>query len=144
MNRRENLESVGTQSGFSFVEVLAVLILLGLVMVPAMRSLDGALQVEAINHDAIKNDYRLIDRAEVVLAEPFADVAKAALGENTPSSYSDPAGSANRRLVFVSRYDADNADSDNNDTTGADSGILKVTVRLEGAPSRITLLKVDV
>ncbi len=132
-----------TQRGFSLVEVLAVLILLGLVLVPAMRTLEGALQVETVNREALEADYRLIDRAEFLLAEPFETLADAALGETLESSYSDVAGTPSRRLVYISGYDADNADADNNDATGADEGIFKIRLELEATSTAVTLLRAD-
>jgi hypothetical protein len=54
---------------------------------------------------------------EEVLAEPYGTLlgaAAAAGSESTPSSYSDPAGPMDRRLVFIALYDATNADGDGN------------------------------
>ncbi|MBI5446002.1 MAG: hypothetical protein HY900_32915, partial [Deltaproteobacteria bacterium] len=46
-----------------------------------------------------------------------------------PSSYSAPLIS-----VYLARYDADNADGDNDPLTGGDSGLLWVKVTYAGRP----------
>jgi hypothetical protein len=48
-------------------------------------------------------------------------------------NYSDPSTQANRRLVYLSRYDADNADG-NGDffDAGMDAGLLWVRIEFEG------------
>ena len=51
--------------------------------------------------------------------------------------YSDAAGATNRRLVYLSRYDADNADGDNDFFTGMDAGLVWVRVELEGTTQAI-------
>jgi prepilin-type N-terminal cleavage/methylation domain-containing protein len=131
------------QHGFTLVEALAVLILLGLALVPAMRMLEGALQVETVNREELQMDYRLIDRAEVLLSEPFGALVSAARGAGVASPYSDAAGTPNRRLVYISGYDANNLDADDDDTTGADDGILKIRVELEATANAVTLLQAD-
>lgn len=127
--------------GFSLVELLAVLILLGLVITPALGSLQGALQSEQVNRAALVDDYRLVDITEQVLAEPFGRLVAAAEGPVTPSRYSDAAGTAARRLVFISRFDADNADLDDDELTGADDGILKIRVQIEASAAQLSVLR---
>ena len=45
------------------------------------------------------------------------------------------AGTTERRLVFIARYDADNADGDGNRFTGGDAGLLWMRVSIEGQPA---------
>ncbi len=47
------------------------------------------------------------------------------------TSLSDAMGVANRRVVFLSKYDGDNADSDSNPFTGMDEDLLWVRVEIE-------------
>jgi hypothetical protein len=51
-----------------------------------------------------------------------------------PAPYSDSAGTKSRRLVYLARFDGDNADADNNPFTGTDSGLLWVRVTIEDSP----------
>ncbi len=129
--------------GFSLVELLAALVLLGLLLVPAMQATQAALHTERLNRTAVVNDFRLVALAETVLAEPFDRLRDAALGAATPTAYSDSSGTKDRRLVFISGYDADNADADGDDSTGADDGILKIRVEVEGRVGGLYSLRYD-
>ena len=51
-----------------------------------------------------------------------------------PTSYSDVSGSTDRRLVYIAKYDADNADADDDGFTGVDDEILWVRVEIENTP----------
>lgn len=129
--------------GFSLAEVLAVIIVLGLVMGPATDILRSALQVETINRSALEAHYHLIDHTEFLLAEPFDSLAAAVRGESQESRYSDAVGVPNRRLVFISPFDADNADADNDESSGTDAGILKIRVLIENTATEVSVLKAD-
>ncbi len=50
---------------------------------------------------------------------------------------------ADRRLVFISRYDGDNADTDDNPFTGTEADLLWLRVEIEGTASALQALKVD-
>ena len=61
---------------------------------------------------------------EQVLAEPFTNLLSAAAtagSSTTASSYSDTAGNAQRRVVYLSFYDAANTDADNDPFTILDA-----------------------
>ncbi|MCH9672344.1 MAG: hypothetical protein K0U93_12930, partial [Gammaproteobacteria bacterium] len=58
----------------------------------------------------------------------------------TPSGFSDAAGASPRRLVYVSRYDGDNADGDSDPFTGTDPELIWVQVSIEGAGQSIQTL----
>jgi hypothetical protein len=75
---------------------------------------------------------------EQLLATPHAALDAAALAVGSavaPTSYSDAAGTPQRRLVFIARYDVDNADADGNGLTGGDAGLLWLKVAIEGQPA---------
>lgn len=121
--------------GLSYLEVLVAVVLVAAALVPALEALRGGLVGAQVHADLATESYRLTGRMEEVLAEPFAtlDAEALALGSpTTPSAvYSDPAGTPGRRLVYLSRYDGDNADGDADPFTGVDGGLLRIRVEIE-------------
>ena len=131
------------QAGISYAETLLAVTVLALALVPALESLQTAFTGTAVQEDVMQWQLLLATRMEDILAEPFAtldDAAQAAGSETTPSSYSDPAGGPDRVLVFLSRYDGDNADSDNDPFTGVDEGIVWAQISIENTPYDLTTL----
>lgn len=132
-----------SQLGLSYVETLLAVIVIALALVPALETLQTAFTGSAVHESVVVWQQQLATRMEDVLAEPFTsldDAAEAAGSPTIPSSYSDPAGSADRVLVFLSRYDGDNADADNDTFTGTDEGLLWVRVEIESSPYGLTTL----
>lgn len=124
-----------TSGGFSYVEVLIATVIMAISLAPAMESLHTALSGSEIHLEAVADHYLVQGRLEEVLAEPISLLETAALAvndETAPSSYSDPPNSIPRRLVFLSLYDGDNLDGDNDPFTGKDSGLVWVRVELQG------------
>ncbi len=123
-------------AGLSYIEVLIATALIAITLVPAMEALTPALQGAAIHESSSVQQFHLAARLETLLAEPFAALDAEAVAINDPTVastvYSDAAGVANRRLVFLSRYDADNADADNDFYTGMDAGLVWLRVEIEG------------
>ena len=133
----------GRQSGISYIEVLIAVALLAVSLVPMMDAVRTATVGTSAHEDAVVQHFHLIAILETVLAEPFASLnaaATAAGSESAISSYSDLPGSTNRRLVFLSLYDADNADADNDPFTGTDQGLMWVRVEIEGTVQVIETL----
>ena len=131
------------QAGISYVEALIAVTVLGLALVPALESLQIAFTGSAVQETVVLWQQQLATRMEDALAESFAsleDAAQAAGNETTPSSYSDAAGGVDRTLVFLSRYDGDNADADDNPFTGTDDGLLWIRVAIENTPYDLTML----
>jgi len=122
-------------AGLTYVELLIATVLMVVALVPAIDALRPAVQGSGIHQSETVLHFHLTAGLEDVLATPFAtlDAEAQALGDPTISSalFSDTAGSTDRRLVFLSRYDADNADSDSNPFTGTDEGLIWVRVELE-------------
>ena len=133
----------GRQSGLSYIEVLIAVVLIAVSLAPMTDAVRTASISATAHEDAAVQHLHLVATLEDVLAEPFAslDAAAAAAGsESVLTSYSDTAGSANRRLVFLSLYDGDNADTDNNPFTGTDQGLMWVRVEIEGTVQAIETL----
>lgn len=122
------------QSGLTLVEVLVTVVLLGILLVPAMRALQTGIVGADVHANVTAHHYRLTSRLEEILVEPFVDLSDAAIAAGsptTPSSYSEAAGSPGRLTVFLSFYDGDNADADNDPFTGTDSDLLWIRIDIE-------------
>ncbi len=122
------------QSGLTLVEVLITMVLLTVLLVPAMRALQTSITGSTVHSELADNHFRLTSRMEELLAEPFADLAAAAAAAGAPTvatSYSEPAGPPGRLIVYLSQYDGDNADGDDDPFTGTDSGLLWIRVEAE-------------
>ena len=104
--------------GVSYVEVLIAVVLLSAVLVPLLQSLQSGIQSKEIYSELTESNFHVIDKMELVLSKRFQDLYQESMSTNnyqTPSVlYSDPAGSENRRLVYLSYYDIDNNDADSN------------------------------
>lgn len=138
---RQQVRFARHQSGLSYVEVLVSVIIIAVTVMPATDALRGAMHAAETDTAATVNHYRLLQKLEDVLADPFAIVSAQAAGPATPSTYSDAGGSADRRVVFINLYDGDNADADNDPFTGTDSDLLWVRVEIEGTVNEIQALK---
>jgi hypothetical protein len=122
------------QNGLSYVEVLVATVLIALSLAPTLSALNGGLAASSVQESYVTDHYYLMGKVEEVLAQPFGNLdaaASAAGSPSTPTAYSDPAGSDRRRLVFLSRYDGDNADADDDPFTGVDEGLLWVRIEIE-------------
>ncbi len=109
-----------SSSGFSLIEVLIAIVILGIALVPAMDALRTGMKSAGIHQDFQEQHYHLMSKMEEVLAGSFSDLdaaATVAASPDNPSSYSD---SGNNLNVFIARYDADNADADDDVFTGVD------------------------
>jgi len=126
------------QGGFSYVEVLVAVALLALCLVPALDALQTGVLGAATHNTQAVDHYAVAGRLEEVLAEPFSSLDAAAVaagGPTVPTSYS-----AAPLLVYLARYDADDADGDGNPFTGGDDGLLWVRVAVEGGGASLETL----
>ncbi len=129
------------RGGFSYVEVLVATVILTLSLVPALDALQTGIIGSRVGASLTQVHVRLRSKMEAVLAKPFTTLQSAeAAAAGGPSTYSDAIGSPGRRLVFLSRYDGDDADADGDPTTGTDVGLLKVRVELEATPHMLETL----
>lgn len=123
-----------TQLGLSYVEVIIATGIIAVSLVPMLEALQTAFVGADVHEEFARAEQRLGAGMEVILAEQFGSLDAAALeagSETTPSKYSDPAATPDRLLVYLSRYDGDNADGDNLQFTGVDAGLLWVRVEIE-------------
>lgn len=117
---------VTTQTGLTYIEVLVAAALVAIALLPAVDALHTGILGNQVQQSVSDDHYAAIAKMEEVLAEQYHSIlgaAAAAAGASTPSSYSDVAGLAARRLVFVALYDGDNADGDNNVFTVLDANL---------------------
>lgn len=142
MSRRAD-EARQYDAGISYVEVLIATALIALAMVPAIDGLQAGLQGAEAHVEMTEAGFHLASALEEVLAQPFAslDAAATAAGHfKTPTSYSDALGSERRRLVYLWRYDADDADGDGDRFTGGEDDLLWVRVELENTSRALETL----
>ena len=121
------------ESGFSYVEVLVASVLIAISLVPAMEALRTGILATGAHESQVSRHGGIAGKMEEVHAQRFAalEAAEAASGGGA-SSYSDAPGTPDRRVVLLSRYDGDNADTDNDPFTGTDDDLLWVRVEIEG------------
>ena len=127
------------QRGLSYVEVLIAVVIVAVCLVPALDALRDGMSASATQRSHAVNQQRLKTRMEEVLANRFAtlDAAAMAAGNNpstTAAAYTDAAGSADRLLVTLYRYDG-------SAPTSSDSGLLWVKVAIEGSNLSLDTLK---
>lgn len=123
-----------SQLGLTLVEVLVAMALLAVLLVPAMRALQTSVAGADVHSDLATSHFRLTSRLEELLAEPFVELSDAAIAAGAPTTattYSEAAGPPGRLLVYLSLYDGDNADADNDPFTGMDSDLLWIRVDIE-------------
>ena len=120
--------------GFSYIEVLVATVLIAVTLVPALQALEGALAGSKIHEDSSTQYYFLQSKLEETLAKSFDELNTAAVAAGSATvatNFSDAIGVSNRRVVYLSKYDADNVDADNNPFTGVDDDLLWVRVEIE-------------
>ncbi len=132
------------QSGLSYVEVLLAVLLLTIVLAPALETLQTAFTGATVHQEVVAWQGQLTSRMDELLAEPHSDLdaaAQAAGSPTTPTGYSDSAGLPDRTLVYLSRYDGDNADGNGDPfDSGMDEGLLWIRVAIENTPYELTTL----
>lgn len=132
------------QRGLSYVEILIAITLVVAALVPMLEALrtpvGNAGRVETENVRQLHITTRLTE----LLAESFSELDAAALAagsHNVTSSFSEPPGTTNRRLVFLSRFDGDNADADNDSFTGTDADLLWIRITIENTAHELQRLR---
>lgn len=122
--------------GFAYVEVLVAAVILVIALVPASDAMRAATRQSDYARSLMPQHYRALQALEITQARTFAELlaeANATAG-NSPSKWSDAAGTTNRRVVYIARIDFDNADADDNVTTGVDDRVVRINVQVEGTP----------
>lgn len=130
--------------GFSYLEVLIAIVIIATALVPAMDALYSGVMGSSIHQQRSVQHYKLLEKIESVLARPFVELeSEADLALNTSdiiARYSDPDGTQFRRLVYIDRYDIDNADGDNNPFTGVENDLLWIKVETQNWSDAIETL----
>lgn len=126
--------NAGIKSGFAYAEVLVAVVILMIGLQPAMDALQSGTKASRVSSQSADLALRVSSQIEELLAQPFGALQAAVAGSATPSTYSDDSGTANRRLVYISAWDIDNLDADNNGFTGTDPDVLWLRVEIEDAP----------
>jgi hypothetical protein len=140
MNRTLSTRHV-LQQGFAYAEVLLSVLLLSILLVPALRALGTGIAGSGNNLAA--RQFALRSKLEEVLATPFGSLYSETYfgGGNTTASVSavrsDTAGTPDRRVVVLYRFDATANVLSSNDT-----GLLHVTAyyEAEGAANGLSTL----
>ncbi|MCP4334724.1 MAG: type II secretion system protein [Gammaproteobacteria bacterium] len=136
------------QSGFSYMELLVATLLIAIMLVPALDAMQSGIQGSGIHTQLAQNQYRMISKMEQTLALPFSELLQQAdlVADPTvliPSPYSDSAGTEFRRLVYLARYDGDNADGNDNPFNGTDAGLLWLRVTIENSQRSLETVIVE-
>jgi Flp pilus assembly pilin Flp len=157
MNMRRRFRySRADQIGLTYIEVMIALVLIAVALVPALEALHTGMLGAEVYASSSKEHFSAAAKMEEVLAEPYVSLLAAAAmaaDEITISSYSDAVATPDRRLVFLSRFDADNADGDNDPFSVPDpnldgdnnpftgyAGLIWVQVRIDGSGSALESL----
>ena len=120
------------------------IVLLAIVLVPAINSLHTGIVGADVHSDVTASHYRLTSRLEELMAEPFrdlSDAATAAGGPDVATSYSEAAGIPGRLVVYLSPFDGDNADADDDPFTGTDADLLWISVELEDSVYQVQTVR---
>ncbi|MFK7794525.1 MAG: hypothetical protein AB8B89_04175 [Gammaproteobacteria bacterium] len=131
------------QYGFSYVEIILATLLISITLIPALESMQTAQLGSSVHQSLLTEHYHLRAKLEEVLSQSFNSLQAASLAagsSNVASSYSDAGGSSSRRLVYLSLYDIDNADNDDDPFTGVDDDLIWVQVMIEHSSQKIQTL----
>ena len=118
----------------TYMETLIAVTVLAIALVPALTALRAAVSGTSAHEAYVVAHQRMAGRLEDILTEPFGALdaeAAAVANETVATSYSEAPGTPNRLLVFLSRYDGDDADGDGNPFTGEDEGLLWIRVETQ-------------
>ncbi len=127
------MKTPGGKEGFAFLEVLVAAVILAIALVPASNALLAAGEQGRLSRERLAVEYLARAKLETALAASWQTLDEEAIksaGVAASTLWSDPMGQINRRLVYVSAHDLDNADGDNNSLTGVDAGVLRVRVEV--------------
>ena len=123
---------IRNQIGISYIEILIAMILIATALVPMMNALQTGLQGATLFQTKAEFHHVLTGTIEKVLAEPFdsLDAAATSAGDYTNATTYSDLGASIPFKVYLWRYDADNADNDNDVFTGGEEDLIWVKVAL--------------
>lgn len=125
------------QLGMSYLEVLIAIIILTIALPAALQTLTQAVNHSRLYAHSVDAVGKLKSTMETVLNESYGDLDAAGIAAGSPTTlttYSDSVGTDHRALVYLWRYDGDNADADNDPFTGVDAELLWIKVEIENSP----------
>lgn len=131
------------QRGFGYIEALVAVALLAVALVPALEALTNVTRnAPAADQDdalwmAVSNKLNEISGTRFDSLDFYASTTGS---PTTASSLSDAAGTNPRVLVYLSRYDGDNADGDNNAFTGTDADLIWIRAAIADTPVEMSTL----
>lgn len=132
------------QSGLSYVEVLVAGVIIAVMLIPAMEAITPALLQSDSQIKRVQRKHALVGIMEEVMSESYSTLeaeAQAVGDPNTASDiYSDAAGASDRRLVYLSGFDGDDADGDGDVFTGTDQGLLWIRVTMQDTDLQLQAL----
>ncbi len=118
-------------AGYAYVEVLIAVVLVATCLAPMVETIAQAVRIQtqqADQRDALHSTTSLMEQTLSTRYQALDLEAIAVNDATVATAYSDPTGTDNQRLVYLARYDIDNADSDNDPLTGGDAGLLWIRV----------------
>ncbi len=141
---KPSLHRYSAERGSAYVEVLVAVIVLMVCLVPALDALQTGIGSSNVSEDIVKHKHKLREHMNTLLVESFSVLDAEALVTGGPTVasplFSEPSGSPDRVLVYLHRYDGDNADADNDPDTGGDAGLLMLRVMVEGGIQDVATL----
>lgn len=114
------------RSGFSYIEVVLALLLLGVCVAPAVDAVKNAVAAPQIAEDAARALLCVNSHVEKILAEPYQNLLNAAGDITVASTTYSLAADADcpARNVYIARYNPDATPS----FVASDTGLLYLTV----------------
>ncbi len=135
------------QGGFSLVEVMAAVVVLGLCLWPAVDGLRAALAGSAALPALAVDRAWLLEALDAVRSRPWAELlaaADAVRDPTVPTAYSDTVTTADGRTlvrqVFLARYDGAAAEQGGDPFASGTGELLWLSVRVAGTPLAATTL----
>lgn len=143
-----SMQGVRQESGFSYVEVLISVVLIGILLFPAMDAL--RIGIDSVDHQTrLQNQRERVQNImETLMAESFNNLLTAAedAGDayTISDTYSEPSGTEDRVVVYLGLYDPTNTsdplividldlDLDGNSFTGDSADMLWLKVAVENS-----------
>jgi len=135
------------QAGISYTEAMVAAFLAAVLLLPALQGLQLGVMGSGVYIQKNQEYQYLQEKMEEVLHTSFAVLENAQAGQNMATTLSDVVqydnGTSVNRQVFITAYDVDNQDGDNNVFSGGDSGVLWIKVELEGGVVALETLLSD-
>lgn len=130
-------------AGVSYIEVMVATVIVVVALIPGIEAISSGLKSTQAHVELTETQFHVTSRLEELLAQPLSSLdieAVAVANPTVATSFSDAPGALRRRLVYLSRYDGDDADADGNRFTGGDEGLIWIRVEVENSNIAIETL----